>query len=152
MKPHRRAARRGSVLIELSLALPALCLIMLNLIFVGVVLFNYEMGLKAAHDAASYLASAEQRDMKNSAAVGGHVAVARAIVAEELQLLSLGPYPPSITVSCNMATCSGYSVPSTVSVTIEMRVVPSSLIPLSSLFFSEGITLTAVSTLRYIGT
>lgn len=117
-KPHRR--RRGAVALELVLTLGFLLPVAALLLFYGQVLYNYEVAQKAAHDAVRYLAGASILNLKNPAMVTHEIAMAQAIVQQELSVLS--PSMLAVSVTCDGMQCAGLSVPSTVTVSLQILV------------------------------
>jgi Flp pilus assembly protein TadG len=115
-----RVAQAGAVVVELALSLTFLLPIAAFLLFYGRVLYNYEVAQKATHDAVRYLSSASVSNMSDPAQSGYEIAVAQAIVRAELSVLN--PSALSVAVSCDGFQCAGFSPPSTVAVSVQIRV------------------------------
>lgn len=115
-----RGRRRGMAAIELALLLPLLVLLLSVPLYLGRVLWHYTAIERAAQDAARYLSRVPLSEMSNPARAPAAVAVANALVAEELAELRPGGYPYLLLVSCDGVTCGGYSTPATVTVGIQL--------------------------------
>lgn len=142
---------RGSVTIELALTLAFLFTLLTCLVFVGVLLYDYEIAKNASADAARYLSSAEARDMQNSEKVGQHLAIAQKIVDDKLKELVLGTVAPSTSIACNGASCSGFWLPQTVTVTVQISLPTSSFLPMTNEMFGPRVGMVATTTLPYVG-
>jgi Flp pilus assembly protein TadG len=112
--------QRGAVALELALTLGFLFPVAAMLMFYGRVLYNYEVAQKATHDAARYLASASLVNMKNTAMVGYEVAVAQAIVQQQVSVLS--PNALTVSVTCDGLLCDGMTLPASVTVGVRINV------------------------------
>jgi len=145
---------RGSVAIEMAIVLPILIVLLTVPIFFARVFWYYNVAQKAAHDAARFLSTATQAELRtmgpgNSAAP---VAVlAKAIAEEETAVLDPVMQVKVIDVQCNFGTC-GVNVPSTVRVWIQMRMQDDLFAPYTSAFYGQdGLYLSADVTMRYAG-
>ncbi|MYM76038.1 hypothetical protein GTP55_06080 [Duganella sp. FT109W] len=116
----RARRQRGAVALELALTLAFLFPVAATLLFYGRLLYNYEVAQKATHDAARYLSGVSMLNMQNSDAAVYEVAVTKAIVQQELSVLT--PYKLLVTVSCDGLECGGLSVPSMVAVGVQIKV------------------------------
>jgi hypothetical protein len=144
MKPTR--TQRGAVALELALTLGFLFPVAAMLLFYGRVLYNYEVAQKAAHDAARYLSSASAANILNSDKAGYEVAVTRAIVQQELSVLT--PYKLVVSVTCDGMECGGLSLPSTVTVGLQIK-VHNDLYGYAPDLADQ--TITATHSMRYVG-
>lgn len=112
--------QRGAVALELALTLGFLFPVAAMLIFYGRVLYNYEVAQKAAHDAVRYMASASILNINNPAMAAQEVAVAQAILQQELS--ALNPNMLAMSVTCDGQQCAGMGVPTTVTVGLQINV------------------------------
>jgi hypothetical protein len=144
MKARRTA--RGAVVLELALTLGFLFPVAAFLLFYGRLLYNYELAQKASHDAARYIASASVRNMNSSAMVGYELAVAQAIVVEELGRFD--PTTMALSILCDGMQCAGLSVPSTVTVSLQIK-VSNPMFDLAPELVDQAIS--ATHTMRYVG-
>ncbi|MYN25468.1 TadE/TadG family type IV pilus assembly protein [Duganella levis] len=144
MKPARR--QRGAVALELALTLGFLFPVVAMLLFYGRVLYNYEVAQKATHDAVRYMASASILNMQNSDLAGYEVAVTKAIAQQELSVLN--PYKMAMSVTCDGLECGGLSVPSTVTVGVQIK-VHNDLIDYAPEVADQ--TIVATQSMRYVG-
>jgi Flp pilus assembly protein TadG len=110
----------GAVALELALTLGFLFPVAAMLLFYGRVLYNYEVAQKAAHDAVRHMASANVLNINDNAMVGFEVAVAQAIAREEVSVLN--PSVLGVSVSCDGVQCLGLGVPTTVTVSVQIKV------------------------------
>jgi hypothetical protein len=123
-------------------------------LFVARIFWFYSVGQKAAHDAARYLSTATQAEMRtpgggfNEARIAG---VARWIAQQEL--VEILPFTDSILIDiqCNTGAC-GLAVPSTVHVGVQIGVHDDILDSMTSYYFgSTSRILLGNVTLRYVG-
>jgi hypothetical protein len=149
-----KGRERGSIAVETAAVLMLLITLLAFTVFLGRVFWYYEISQKAAHDAVRFLSTASQVDMRTVGAGSSEAAVAsvaRSIVDEEISALK--PYTEFlfIDVHCNFRTCGG-SVPTTVRVSISMRLKDSLFGPITSVFTEEdGMYILADVTMRYAG-
>lgn len=145
--------QRGVAAVELAIILPILVALLAVPFYFGRVCMHYEVAEKAAHDAALYLSSVPVTEMKSQARIGAVLGVAQQIYDLETAELNPGPYPATPGFSCNAIPCAGLSIPDTVSVSVQMRVVDI-LFPLFTTNYTDeegGIVLLAQVTLPYVG-
>lgn len=144
----RRA--RGAVAVEMALVLPLLVLLVTTLIFFARFFWYYSVMQKSAHDAARFLSTASQVEMRTT---GAPIAlVARSIADAGTAVLVPAVDAMAIDVQCNFSTC-GFAVPTTVRVVIQTRMRDTIFGPLTSAFYGEdGLLLVADVTMRYAGT
>lgn len=151
----RAAQQRGIAALEMLLVLPLLLLVLAGLLYFGRYFSYYTAAQKAAHDAARYLATVSQREMKTPSGSGAQVPViqiAQAIGLQELAGLNPGPIPITIAIECKPYVCSGLVIPAKVRVQILMQVTDQLFAPLSYVFLGEGgQLLTADVTMLYVG-
>lgn len=153
MKVFRRA-ERGVAAVEAAVLLPILIFLLAAVLLVGRYFWYYTAAEKAAHDAARYLSSVSQREIKTPASGGGGPAVMQ--IAYQIATQETGEiksdYPPFINIECKPQPCSGFNVPSKVRVFIQ--------VPITDPFFSafttafageEGFLLTTDVTMPYVG-
>ncbi|HEX8480198.1 MAG TPA: TadE/TadG family type IV pilus assembly protein [Telluria sp.] len=147
----RRITRqRGVAAIEFAILVPVLLILLTAPLYVGRVLWHYTVVQKAAHDAARYLSTVPEAEMRSIALAPSAAALADSIIQAELADLNTGSGPPSVTVMCNGRACSGVTAWSTVSVYIETE--------MRDPFFGtgyggvDGLVITADVQMKYIGT
>jgi len=151
----RKPYQHGIAAIEAVLVIPVLLALLAGITFFGRYTWHYTAAQKAAHDAARYLATVSQREMKTPG-LGGTVApvlqIAQNIAALETAELHPGPYPPYILVLCQPVQCTGFSVPSRVRVMIQMELTDDIFTPISQLFLGDAqLPLSVDVTLPYVG-
>lgn len=135
---------------EMALVLPLLVLLVTTLIFFARFFWYYSVMQKTAHDAARFLATATQVEMRTTGAP--IAAVARSIADAGTAVLVPVVDAMAIDVQCNFSTC-GFAVPTTVRVVIQARMRDTIFGPLTSAFYGEdGLLLVADVTMRYAGT
>lgn len=117
-----RRGERGVAAVEFAIMLPLLIILLAAPLYIGRVLWHYTAAQKSAHNAAQYLASIPDVEMRSPALAVSSVAVAADLVAAELADLDPGEYPPLVTILCDGMICGGYAVPTMVSVNVQMRV------------------------------
>lgn len=147
--------QRGIAALEAVLVLPLLLLLLAWITFFGRYFWHYTVAQKAAHDAARYLATVPQREMKTPGFGGGQAPVtqvAQAIAVQETAELNPGPFPPSVMVSCQPLGCTGLSLPGKVRVLVVMQMTDDLFSPITSLVLGDdGLLLTADVTMLYVG-
>lgn len=148
------AVQRGSIGIEAALILGILILLFAFTLFFGRLFWYYEISQKAAHDAVRFLSTASQVDMRTPGPGGAEAAVAsvsRWIIDEEVAALKPYVYPLYIDVHCDFRTC-GNGVPTTVRISISMRLKDDIFTPLTTMFTGEdGFLMVTDVTMRYAG-
>jgi Flp pilus assembly protein TadG len=152
----RKPGQRGVAAVEMAVLLPVLLLFLAATLFLTRYFWHYTVAQKAAHDAARYLATVSQKEMKTTGAGGTGapaVQIAWAIARKELEELKPGPDAPFVSVECRPNPCSGFVVPSKVRVFVQMEVVDELFSPFTDFFLGEqhGVLLTADVTMRYVG-
>jgi Flp pilus assembly protein TadG len=138
--------QQGAIVLELALTLGFLFPVAAMLIFYGRVLYNYEVAQKAAHDAVRYMASASIVNINNPALVTYEVAVAQAILQQELSVLN--PDKMAMSVACDGQTCAGMAVPEKVTVGVQIN-VRNDLVGLLPALPDQRIAVT--QSMRYVG-
>ena len=149
----RRARRqRGVAAVEMALMLSLMILMLAAPLFLGRVFYHYEVAQRAVHDAAVYLSTVPQIEMKTSAQAANEAALAAAIVAEEIAGLAPGPLAPVVAVQCDGSPCAGFSVPSTIRVVVLLDMFDEAFGPYTGFLTGDnGLALTADVTMRYVG-
>ena len=143
-----RRTARGVAAVEFAIMLPILVVLLSAPLYIGRVLWQYTAAQKSAHDAAQYLASIPDIEMRSPALTVPATAVAGDMVAAELADFTAGDYPPLVTILCDGAICGGYTVPTMVSVNVQMRVQD----PFFGIAFGDdGIFIAADSQMLYMG-
>lgn len=154
-RARKPVGQRGMAALEMVLVLPVLLLFLAWITFFGRYFWHYTAAHKAAHDAARYLATVPQREMKTPGLGGGQAPVtqvAQAIAVAETTELNPGPFPPSVLVSCLPQGCSGLVLPAKVRVLVMMRMTDDLFAPVTRLLLGdEGLLLTADVTMLYVG-
>lgn len=149
MRSTRRAAR-GVAAVEFAIMLPILIILLSAPLYIGRVMWYYTAAQKAAHDAAQYLSTVPDAEMRSPGLISSSTAVAGDLVAAELaDLNGGGAYPPSVTIQCDGVSCDGYVAPTVVRVHVRMRVQD----PFFGTAFGgdEGILVSADSQMLYMG-
>lgn len=153
MKPGKairstRRAARGVAAVEFAIALPILIILLSAPLYIGRVMWYYTAAQKAAHDAAQYLSTIPDAEMRSPGLISSSTAVAADIIAAELADLDPGSYPPVVTILCDGMTCTGYATPAIVSASIQMRIQD----PFFGLAFGDdGIFISSTAHLLYTG-
>jgi Flp pilus assembly protein TadG len=140
----------GVAAVEFAILLPLLFVLLSAPLYIGRVLWHYTVVQKAAHDAARYLASVPESEMRTNGLAQNAAALAREIVAAELGDLNPGPTPPDIAVQCNHSSCNSITAWTSVQVTVQVEMHDPFLG--SSLDSLDGLPLTGDVQMRYIGT
>ena len=150
-----KGIQRGSINIEAAFILGILVLLFAFTLFFGRLFWYYEISQKAAHDAVRFMSTVSQVDMRTPGPGGAEAAsasVARWIIDEEVAALKPYAYPLYIDVHCDFRTC-GNGVPTTVRVSISLRLKDDIFTPLTSMFTGEdGFLMVTDVTMRYAGT
>jgi hypothetical protein len=149
-----RHAEKGSAAVEMAIVLPVFILLLVVPFFFARVFWFYSVGQKAAHDAARFLSTATQAEMRTPG--GGFseakvAAIARWIAQEELS--EILPYTEGILieVQCNSGAC-GLSVPQTVHVGVQIGLRDTVLGTLTESYLqSTDMVLNGNVTMRYVG-
>lgn len=151
-RPGQQAS--GSVAVEMAILLPFLVLLLAASLFFSRIYMFYSAGQKAAHDAARFLSTANQADMRtpgggfNEARVA---ALARWIAEEELLEIVDLTDGILITILCDNGTC-GASVPNVVHVSVQITLHDDILGSLTSTYLgSTNMIMVGAVTLRYVG-
>lgn len=140
--------------IEMTVVLLVMIVLLTVPVFFARVFWYYSVAQKAAHDAARFLSTASQAELRTPGAGNGPAAVAalaREIAETETAVLNSVMDPKYIDVQCNFGTC-GAGVPATVRVFIQMRMRDDMFAPYTYAFYGQdGLLLTADVTMRYAG-
>jgi len=147
-------AQRGVAAVEMAIVLPIFILLLAAPLFFARYFWHYTAAQKAAHDAARYLSTVSQVEMRTPDA-GGVPAAAR--LAEQIALIETaeldpGRLAPFVDVYCGSTRCNGLTLPTQVRVFVQMRVQDTIFDLFTYMFTGEdGILLTADVTMRYVG-
>lgn len=144
-----RKTHRGGIAVEMAIVLPILILLLATLVFFARVFWYYSVAQKAAQDAARFLSTASQIELRTTGAPVA--ALARAIAETETASLDPVVEVKDIVVQCNFINC-GVTLPTTVRVAVTLTIRDDLLGPYTSAFFgTDGVVLTADVTRRYAG-
>jgi len=154
-EPGDRPNQRGAAAVELALVLPILVVLLAAPLLFGRVFLHHSMAVKAAHDAARFLASAPQRDItwrKRDGTEAGAAALARAIAQNTLAEAYTGFAAPSVDVFCDGEICTKATVPSRVQVIVQMYISDEVFTGLTGQYTGDwGIPVRADVTMAYVG-
>ena len=143
--------QHGVAAVEMALMLPALLGMLGGMLLMGRVCYHYEVALRAAHDAAVYLSQVPQIEMRTAGQADNEVALAKAIVTQEIAGLNPGPDVPAITVQCDGVSCTGFA-PGTIRIVVQLNMIDELFDAYTfPLMGDDGIRLVADVTLRYVG-
>lgn len=164
LRAFRRRVQRGSITVEFAIIVPILIVLLTVPLFFARVFWYYSVGQKAAHDAARFLSTATQAEIRTTGPGNGEAnvaSIARWIAQTETEALLPVMTPLWINVECGVPTGSagfityvpcGLSVPQTVRVYLTMRMFDNIFPEFTYHFFGEdGLILTADVTMRYAG-
>lgn len=152
MKQNRNARvlqrQRGVAAVEFAVIALLFVSFLTVPLFVARCFWHYTVVQKAAHDAALYLATIPNHEMKNQNMAFDAVKVANYIAAAEVADLSPGgDYAPVTTVDCRPAGC-GLGIPTTVYVRVGVLMFdPIFSVPDAA----DGLLLYADSEMNYVG-
>ena len=159
-----RRRQRGSALMEMAFALPILVTLLTVPLFFAQLFWFYSVAQKSAHDAARFLSTATQAELRTIGASGGEAqvaGVARWIAATESDILQPVVTPLWIYVQCGTSSGTGAyiaygncgdGVPQTVRVQLTMRFKDLIFPGATYEYFGEdGLRLGADVTMRYAG-
>lgn len=151
-----RKRQTGAAAVELAVLLPILIISMTVPLFFGRFYWHYTVAHRAAQDAARYLATISEREMRTGVLSQAAGAVATGIAEEELAELNPGPEAPGITVFCGPTRlCSGPALgwtaplPNIVRVTVELKMVDNIFGAVYTGW--DGWPITAQVEMRYVG-
>lgn len=120
----RAKTQRGAAAVELAIFLPLLVLVLTVPLFFGRYFWHYTAAHKAANDAARYLSTISEAEMRTSPLAQAAAQIAMEIAEEEVADLKPGRIAPKIAVFCGLRTaCHGVDagpLPETVVVTVEI--------------------------------
>ena len=148
-----RRPAKGSVAVEMAIILPIFLLLLAVPLYLARIFWVYSVSEKAAHDAARYLSTATQAEMRTTG--GGFneanvAATARWIAQQELEGVLSFTDVIIIDVQCNGGGC-GVTLPATVHVGIQIALHDTLLDGMTStLLGSSNMTLNSHATFRYI--
>jgi len=150
-----RRTQQGSVAVEMAIILPVFLVLLAAPLFLAIVFWCYSAGQKAAHDAARYLSTATQAEMRtygggfNEATVA---ATARWIAQQELE--GILPFTDGIPIDieCNGSLCGAPAIPATVHVKVRIGLHDTLFDSITRESIGEtGMELVSDVTLRYVG-
>lgn len=158
----RKRAENGSVAVEMAILLPIFLLLLTTLVFFARVFWYYSVAQKAAHDAARFVSTATQADMRSTGSGGieaASAATARWIATTETEVLKPVMSPLWIYVECGSPAAGGYSygycgfgVPQTVRVSLTMGMRDDIFPAFTWEYFGEdGLRMDVGVTMRYAG-
>lgn len=147
-----RRRQRGVAAVEFAIILPLLVALLTFPIFFARVFMHYSVAQKAAHDAALYLSNIPLAEMSNYTRSLDAVAVANAIVTEELAELRPGEGNPAVVqVQCDGGPCGTYT-PNDITVHVRMRMFDELFNDFTwESVGGDGIQLSAQATAKYVG-
>jgi hypothetical protein len=147
-----RRRQRGIAAVELAFVLPMMVMLLAVPLYFGRVFWHYTAAQKAAQDAARYLSTVPMAELANSARVRYAVEVAQNIAETETAELDPGPDRPFVSVTCDDWACDGFSAPTTIGVSVHLRMVDSYFPVVTSLFGGDsGLVLRAAAKVPYVG-
>jgi Flp pilus assembly pilin Flp len=142
-------AQRGVAAVEFAVISSLLLILLTVPLFFGRVFWHYTAIQKAAHDAAWYLATVPQNDMKNQTRSLDAAKVADYIAKSEVaELAPGGDYAPIVTIYCRPAGC-GLGLPT--SVYVQVGVLMFDPIFQVSYAGDDGLLMYASSEINYVG-
>jgi TadE-like protein len=151
---HKRIAlrtkrQRGAAAVEFAVISLLFVSFLTVPLFLARCFWHYTVLQKAAHDAALYLATISNNDMKNQSRALDAVKIANYIAAAEVaELYPGGDYAPITTVDCRPLGC-GLGIPSTVYVRVGVLMFdPIFQVPYGG---EDGLALYADSEINYVG-
>jgi len=116
------ARQRGVAAVELALILPFFLGLLMLPLFYGRLFWHYSVMERAAQDGARYLSRVPLVEMRNPARTAEVAAVAKAIVSAEVAELAPGPESIHINVECDALDCTGFAIPTVVSVGVQLQI------------------------------
>jgi len=122
--PWRRCAtgprQRGAAAVEFAVLLPCLAIVLAPVILCARFMWHYTAAHKAAQDAARYMATVPQLELRSRALAARASAVAVDIVRRELGDLAPGEDIPDPEIECDTNACGirAGTVPRTIRVTL----------------------------------
>lgn len=114
--------QRGIAAVEFAIFLPIMLIMLALPLYFGRILWHYTAIQKSAYDAARYFSSIPRSEMKDPSKVSAARDFALSIIAAETAELNPGPYPASKLVLCDGGQCSGWTIPTTVTVEVQIYV------------------------------
>ncbi|MBB6133429.1 hypothetical protein HD842_001540 [Massilia aurea] len=148
-----RRSAQGSVAVEMALILPLFLILLAGPLYLARAAWFYSAGLKAAHDATRYVATATQAEMRTGG--GGFnearvPAIARWIAQQELGELVPLTDSIGIAIQCDGGVCILLK-PSTVRTTIRIGLKDNLLGSLTEQYLGyTDMTLSSEVTMRYV--
>ena len=150
----RRQPQHGVAAVELAILIAVLLPLLVTPIFIGKYFWHYTVVHKAAHDAARYLSTISEKEMRTRDLAEAAGAIAHGIALEEVADLNPGYEEPIVQVFCGPSQlCTGINssnpLPATVLVRVEVTMF-------DTLFGSvntgwDGFGISSVAEVRYVG-
>jgi TadE-like protein len=113
---------RGVAAAEFALLLPLVVILMAFPLYIGWYQYHVIKAQTAAQNTVRFLSKIPISEMSNPFRAPVVVGVAQRMADVMLAELKPGYFPPTVTILCNGAICSGNIRPTTVSVNIQMTV------------------------------
>lgn len=148
--------QRGIAAVEFALVLPILVVLFAFTIFFGRLCWHYTAALKAAHDAATFMAMSRNAEIginKSDLSVIEVAAIAKSIAQTEVAELNPGKgAAPVVSVNCDNYACIGDKVPVEISVMVRMKIYdPFFSVVTDEIAGSEGMWFYAEVRMPYVG-
>jgi cbb3-type cytochrome oxidase subunit 3 len=117
--------QRGAAAVECAIVLPLLVLLLTFFVFYAQVLWHYTVAQKAAYDAARYLSTVTEQEMRDDLLAPAAANIANYIAQAEIAELRPGRGArPRVEIQCGGVRCEGVRgtpLPQTVSVAVRME-------------------------------
>lgn len=155
--PPVHRSQRGVAAVEFAIILPLLMVLITCLLFFGRCFWHYTVVQKAAHDAARYMATVPEWDIRNQTKGMNAAAVATYIATQETEELKPGgDYLITIDVQCGDLSgdhnCNSNAKPDTVRALIVVVMFDPIFTAFTSPFIGDnGVVLKADVRMRYVG-
>lgn len=141
--------QHGAAAVELAFVLPILIITLIPLVLWAQYMWHYTVVHRAAQDAAEFMASVPRADITSRVLAGRAKDVATEIVRRELSDLAPEDEVPEPGVYCDSEECGIIAgTPQTVRVLVSFNFYDRVF---DTYFGSDGLTITANVTVRYVG-